>query len=187
MSKRCLQYLYIYILMPTIIIFIIIIIYHCICAECMQNKNNKAKKIFTIISELLMHIFSKLYKIKIIILLFKKIENCWSRFWIRVLPLSKEIVNCILHHDVSLTFYFLHIFIKSVETIHHNRIYLCLFYFLRIEDLVNKGTDLQKYKADAEHKTSTLMNSLREKDTENEALREQLARLKVLWMIEIHI
>eukprot|EP00105_Crassostrea_gigas_P042571 XP_019926719.1 PREDICTED: CAP-Gly domain-containing linker protein 1-like isoform X2 [Crassostrea gigas] len=45
-----------------------------------------------------------------------------------------------------------------------------------IEDLVNKGSNLQKYKADAEHKTSTLMNSLREKGTENEALREQLAR-----------
>nr|XP_034301676.1 CAP-Gly domain-containing linker protein 1 isoform X9 [Crassostrea gigas] len=45
-----------------------------------------------------------------------------------------------------------------------------------IEDLVNKGSNLQKYKADAEHKTSKLMNALREKDTENEALREQLAR-----------
>nr|XP_034301660.1 golgin subfamily A member 4 isoform X4 [Crassostrea gigas] len=47
-----------------------------------------------------------------------------------------------------------------------------------IEDLLNKGTNLQKHKADAEHKTSSLMNALREKDTENEALREQLAWAK---------
>nr|XP_034301691.1 CAP-Gly domain-containing linker protein 1 isoform X23 [Crassostrea gigas] len=45
-----------------------------------------------------------------------------------------------------------------------------------IEDIVNKTTNLQKYNTDAEHKTSTLMNALREKDTENKALREQLAR-----------
>nr|XP_034301693.1 autophagy-related protein 23 isoform X25 [Crassostrea gigas] len=45
-----------------------------------------------------------------------------------------------------------------------------------IDDFLNKGTNLHKYKTDAEHKASKLMNALREKDTENEALREQLAR-----------
>ena len=60
--------------------------------------------------------------------MFREIENCLSRFSIRFLPLSKEIVYRILHHDVSLTFYFLHIFIKPVEIIHHKRVYLCLFY-----------------------------------------------------------
>lgn len=56
------------------------------------------------------------------------------------------------------------------------------FYFLfqRIDDFLNKGTNLQKYKKDAEQKTSALMNTLKDKETEIGALREQLARFQVL-------
>lgn len=55
------------------------------------------------------------------------------------------------------------------------------FSFLRIEDLLNKDTNLQKCKRDAEHKTSTLMNALQDRETEIEALNKQLARLKVFF------
>lgn len=56
------------------------------------------------------------------------------------------------------------------------------FSFLRIEDLLNKDTNLQKYKTDAEHKTSTLLNALQDKEFEIVALSKQLARLKVFFM-----
>lgn len=60
-----------------------------------------------------------------------------------------------------------------------------LFLFIRIEDFVIKDTSLQKYKTDAEHKISTLMNALQEKKTEIEALNQHLARLKVYQRLKI--
>ncbi|XP_052719869.1 uncharacterized protein LOC128191702 [Crassostrea angulata] len=66
--------------------------------------------------------------------------------------------------------------IQSLQTENSSLISALAKKSTEIEDLLNKDRNLQKYKTDAEHKTSTLMNALHDKETEIEALSKQLAR-----------
>lgn len=49
-------------------------------------------------------------------------------------------------------------------------------HFWRIDAFRNKCTNLQKYKTDTEHTINTLLNAVKEKETEFETLNKQLAR-----------
>lgn len=56
---------------------------------------------------------------------------------------------------------------------------LYFVHFKRIDDLWNKCTNLQKYKSDTELEIRTLLNTIKENETEIETLHKHLARYTI--------